>query len=160
MNIHPDVLIADFIQVAALAGIIITAQDVEYEILPAPHTRPKKLPVGKMAVYVFCTADKCLKVGKVGMKSHARFTSQHYSPGSAKSNLAKSLLNDKTSVGVSSLFFLADDVTDLSENNVGTWIAQNTTRYHFYLDEARPRLLLSLLEVFLHCRLQPIFEGG
>src|SRR4028119_878965 len=95
MNINFEELIADFVKVAALCGIRISIDDVQFEALPAPHQRPKTLPIGKKAVYVFCTASQCLKVGKVGLRSRARFTSQHYHPGSSISNLAKSLLNDK-----------------------------------------------------------------
>jgi len=47
-----------------------------------------------MAVYVFSKGPDVLKVGKVGAKSQARYTSQHYNPGSAMSTLAASILAD------------------------------------------------------------------
>ena len=70
----------------------------DFEIIDRdiPHTPPTALPPNKNAVYTFyCPNETCfLKIGRVGYKSQARFTSQHYNPGSAKSNLAKSLLQD------------------------------------------------------------------
>jgi hypothetical protein len=68
-------LIADFCKVAALAGVPVSESDILYESLSAPHIRPKRLPAGKKGVYVFASATRCLKVGKVGPKSAARFTS-------------------------------------------------------------------------------------
>ena len=147
MNIDTEAIKADFVQVAALAGIILRFEEVECESLMAPHKPPKGLPKGRMAVYAFCTSDECLKVGKVGKNSHARFTSQHYNPDSSGSNLAKSLLNDKTKQG-------------LDRENIKAYIMQNTTRYHFFLDATQPSALLSLLEAYLQCRLHPVYEGG
>lgn len=157
MWVVSEELIADFVHVAILAGFELDMADIEYEVLEAPHRRPSTLRPGKQAVYVFCTASHCLKVGKVGSRSAARFTYQHYNPGSARSSLALSLINQWT--------VLQDDVrlaweNEVTASNVGAWIEQNTTRYHFFIDEAQPRLLLSLLEVFLQCRLRPLFEGS
>lgn len=152
-------LIEDFVRVATLSGFALTVSDIEYETLPAPHVRPRRLPPGKMVVYVYATTDQCLKVGKAGENSRARFTSQHYIPKSSKSNLAKSLLADLASVGTNSRFFTVDNCTGLSADTIGNWVMENTTRQHFYLDSTYPPQLLSLLEVFLQCRLQPLFEG-
>ncbi len=69
VNINGAELIHRFVQLTALCDVPLAAHDVEYETLPAPHKRPKRLPSGKMAVYVFCLPDGCLKVGKVGAKS-------------------------------------------------------------------------------------------
>lgn len=143
--VDQDQLISDFIQVANLAGIPISQPDVMYKVLPVPHEPPTRLPQDKKAVYVFCTMTECLKVGKAGPKSHARFTSQHYLPTSSRSNLAKSLV--RTNV-------LSADA------DTRVWIRQNCTRHHFYLDASQPTALLNLLEAFIQCRLKPTYEGG
>lgn len=158
-----DALIADFCQVADLSGVPTAPGDIIYEVLPAPHKRPKRLPLGKKAVYVFATAHRCLKVGKVGPKSAARFTSQHYLPKSCQSNLAKSLL--ALAVGASVAQTGGDAEIDarfaaLTDADVGGWISQNTSRHHFFLRADAPKSLLTLLETFLQCRLDPLFEDG
>ena len=160
MDIQPEKLIEDFTQVAALAGISITTYDIRCEILPAPHKRPAKLPAGKKVVYVFCAGGKCLKVGKAGLKSHARFSSQHYLPKSCQSNLAKSLLADLSGESAFRLYFTADTGAGLTHSNIGQWMEQHAARYHFFVDETQPAPLLSLLEIFLQCRLRPVFESG
>ena len=47
----------------------------------------------------------------------------------------------------------------LSERDIESWIENNTTRYHFFVDADVNDLVLSLFEVFAHCRLKPLFEG-
>lgn len=143
----PQQLIKEFRKVAAIAGIQMPKTAVTFERLGAPH-KPSRLPNGKMAVYVFCFNGECLKVGKAGPKSHARFTNQHYSSRSSRSNLAKSLLacTDQHYVG-------------LTEKTVGRWIKGNVERTDFLLDARYGIAVLTLLESFLQCKLEPKFEG-
>jgi hypothetical protein len=101
------------------------------------------------AIYSFFWSGRCLKVGKVGDKSHARFTSQHYMPGSSNSNLAKSLLKVKIKL----------QLPTLSEENVGEWIERHTDRVNVFIPRSFGIPILSLLEVFMQCRLTPMFEG-
>ncbi len=102
-----------------------------------------------MAVYVFVWSGRCLKVGKVGPKSQARFTSQHYRPASSNSNLAKSLVAGHEKLGLS----------DITDSNVGAWIKGNVDRVNFLLSAECGIPTLTLLESFLQCRLNPFFEG-
>jgi hypothetical protein len=156
----PDALIANYVIIAGIAGLELTASHVDYEYLPAPHKRPR-LPARKMAVYVFEAGGKCLKVGKVGPKSHARFTSQHYLPNSAKSNLARSILSMARHGKVPSpgISIFTDSWSVLDDLTVSEWLLTNTSRHHFYLNSDLHSSALSLLESFLHCRLKPMFEG-
>lgn len=144
-----NIIKTDFLHVAELAGIQINDEDIQIENLIAPHTPPSSLPNGRMAVYVFFWNNQCLKVGKVGSKSQARFTSQHYHHKSSNSNLSKSVLKDKSAMGIS----------QIDEESVGDWIRQNTDRINFLLPDKLGIPTLSLLEAFLHCRMQPRFEG-
>jgi hypothetical protein len=143
-----NILVGDFLKIAALAGVNLNADDVYVEQLPAPHKSPTKLPTGKMAVYIFVYGDIVLKVGKVGPKSNARYTSQHYT-GSAPSTLAKSLITRGGEIGVDEL-----DMTTVS-----LWIKENTDRMNILLNADIGMPVLGLLESYLHCRLQPVFEG-
>ena len=152
-------LTSDFLEVARIATISISPDDINVELLPTPHRRPKKLPNGVQAVYWFSVANICLKVGKAGVLSNARFASQHYNPNSSNSNLAKSILNSKErlkTVFPEEIFSSIDSITDLS---VGNWIEENTTRCNIYLDAKFDDFVMSFLEIFLQCRLKPIFEG-
>ncbi len=140
----------DFIEVARLAGIPLRADDLIVESHRAPHKPPTRLPAGKSAVYVFCHEGRTLKIGKAGPNSNARYTSQHYSSGAAKSTLAASILNHGSKIGI-------HRVTEPTV--VGSWIKENPDRYNFLLDSSYPIRLLTLLESFLQCRLNPAFEG-
>lgn len=140
---------SDFIRVAEIAGIHASAGDILVETHKAPHSPPNRLPKGKMAVYVFSLGERCLKVGKVGPRSQARYTSQHYKPNSSKSNLAKSILDHKDELGV----------VHIDELTVGDWIKNNTDRINFILEARLGVPVLTLLEAFLQCRLKPLFEG-
>ncbi len=144
-----DQIAADFRQVARLAGVELPNTAIIVEKLPAPHLPPQKLPAGKVAVYVFARGDQTLKVGKVGTKSHARYTSQHYNAGSATSTLAASILSD---AGAHSLN--PDDLVGL-----GSWIRTNVDRVNFLIDESYGRHVLALLEAFIQCKLEPKYEG-
>lgn len=142
-------LVAHFIQIAKIADVTISEQDIIVEKLSAPHSPPKDLPEGKITVYIFFWKDQCLKVGKVGQRSQARYTSQHYNPNSSQSNLAKSILKDKSNLGL----------VHINEESVGNWIKQETTRINFLLNEDLGIYVLSLLEAFLQCKLKPRYEG-
>lgn len=142
-------LLEDFRKVVTLAGVSLPPAALSFETLPAPHTPPSALPSGKAAVYVFVWSGRCLKVGKVGPKSQARFTSQHYSPASSNSNLAKSLVAGHGKLGLSGI----------TESNVGAWIKTNVDRVNFLLNVESGIPVLTLLESFLQCRLNPVFEG-
>ncbi|MCH8097945.1 MAG: hypothetical protein IID53_12790 [Proteobacteria bacterium] len=149
MNWSPEQLLKDFLVVAEIAGLKIEQEVVSIEILIMPHKPPSSLPKGKMAVYVFSEVNRVLKVGKVGRRSQARYTSQHYNPGSAPSTLAASILKDEDAV----------KRYGVNDGNVSDWIKKNTDRVNFILDAQLGVRALTLLEVFVQCRLNPVFEG-
>ncbi len=142
-------IIGDFSTVASKARLNIGANDIRIEVLQRPHRPPTSLPRDSMAVYVFLWNERCLKVGKVGPRSNARYTSQHYNPWSSKSNLAASILKNKEDLGLS----------DMTDENVGAWIKKETTRVNIILPADLGVPVLSLLESFTQCRLRPEFEG-
>jgi hypothetical protein len=141
--------VGDFGKVAALAHAELSIDSIIVEIFRQPHRPPASLPSGKIAVYAFFHNGRALKVGKVGPKSAARYTSQHYNPASAQSTLAHSILVNAASVGASSI----DDST------VGDWIRNHTDRVNLLLPASLGLPTLSFLESFLHVRWKPLFEG-
>lgn len=146
-------LLDRFISAVRLAGCDdLRAIDVRVDTwLPGQHTRAA-LDSKTMAVYVFTYGATCLKVGKVGANSLARFTTQHYLPGSSRSNLARSLSHADGWARV-------PGVPALTIDTVGQWIMDHTTRTNFILHERFGMPVLNLLEAFLQCRLRPVFEG-
>jgi hypothetical protein len=114
------------------------------------------------AVYVFSLTEsygegaagrgRVLKVGRLGPRSDARFRSQHYSPKSSGSNLAKTLLAARVLWQ-----YLA--IEGLPEANVKDWILSNTGRDHFFLSEAHADAL-PMLETYVRGVLGPVFGGG
>jgi hypothetical protein len=111
------------VRVAKLAHVTKANAAIEAEVLQKPHVPPSALPTGKMAVYVFLWDEWCLKVGKVGPRSHARYASQHYNPHSSKSNLAKSLLKHKSKL----------ELSTLTDATVGSWIKGKRTESTSFL---------------------------
>jgi hypothetical protein len=109
-------------------------------------------------VYVFLLGDTCLKVGKAGPRTAARFCSHHYGLH-APSTLAKSILAHLEEVAALLPMEKAAEALALSEHSVAGWIETNTCRMNVLLPSSTGAFALSLLEAFLHCRLQPIFEG-
>jgi hypothetical protein len=87
--------------------------------------------------------------GKVGPKSQARYISQHYNAASARSTLAASLIHDARMASV----------TGFSTAMPGDWIMRATCRVNILVPMQMGPALLSLLEAFLHVRLNPIYEG-
>jgi hypothetical protein len=57
--------LSDFRTVADLAGIRLCDNDIQVEELAAPHVAPSRLPVNKMAVYVFSRGSKILNTRKI-----------------------------------------------------------------------------------------------
>lgn len=149
MTWDPNEVLADFATVARLAGVTLAASDIRVEELPAPHTPPSRLPAGQMAVYVFSLGADVLKVGKVGAKSQARYTSQHYNPGSAQSTLAASMIAEAERLGLS----------DAERAEIGNWIRANVDRVNILIPVDQGVPVLTLLESFLQCRLRPRYEG-
>lgn len=145
----PDQTLADFATVARLAGVSLATDDIRIEALPAPHEPPKRLPAGKMAVYVFTYGDDVLKVGKAGPKSQARYTSQHYNPGSARSTLAASIIADAERIGLS----------EADRAKIWNWIQTHVDRVNILLPAELGVPVLTLLESFLQCCLRPRYEG-
>lgn len=149
MSVSFEALIADFHAVARLSGLALSSDAISVQHLPAPHKPPGSMPAGKCAVYIFLWNGRCLKVGKAGPKSHARYCSQHYNHSSSMSNLSKSLLASRE----------AFSLHELRDEEIGSWIKTNTERVNLVLDTKYGVPVLTLLEAFVQCRLSPHFEG-
>ena len=147
MKWKPEEILDDFVRVARLAHVPVERNAIRIEILRKPHA-PSRLPKGRMAVYVFSDRDRVLKVGKAGPRSQARYSSQHYT-GSADSTLSGSLLADPDMVSRHGL----------DPHTVSNWIRQNTDRVNFTLAAQAGPFVLALLETFVQCRLNPLYEG-
>jgi hypothetical protein len=154
-------LLDEFRGAAELVGLLDPAVALAHEHLGAPHRPPSKLPPASTAVYVFslssaygatCAAgpDRVLKVGKVGANSAARFCSQHYLPGSAGSNLAKSLLNER-------VLWPYLGIEQLDVGGVKAWMCEHLDRDHIFV-AGRPGLEREI-ERYFRGRLGPVFEG-
>ena len=153
-----DQIISDFLMVSATANFPLRRDEIMIEFSPAPHARPKSLPTGMMAVYIFCTDTHCLKVGKAGAKTKQRYTYQHYNARSAPSTLAASLLGSGTRQDGNVGYWSSAYGMPATET-VGEWIEANTTRVNLLIKAQQSPFLLNLLEAFVQCRLRPVFEG-
>ena len=136
-------------EISEVLGKEILSTSYRFEFLGVPHSAPKSLDDGKMAIYIFKYKDTYLKIGKVGAKSKARYTSQHYLPNSSISNLAKSILKDESFLNVHAI----------TEKNVGEWIKDNCQRINILIDKELGHFALSLIEAMLHYKYQPKYEG-
>jgi hypothetical protein len=130
-----------------LANVNVNDSQIEIISNEYPHQAPT-LPKDKMAVYAFFYKDKCLKIGKVGQNSNARYNSQHYNPQSSKSNLAKSIISDKSF-----------PIKGIKIENIGTWIRENTQRVNIIIDNKIGVLALNFIEAFSILYFNPKYEG-
>jgi hypothetical protein len=158
VEVDPKEMTDAFLHVAELARVQLASAQVRHELLPAPHRRPSSLPAGTQAVYAFLLGERCLKVGRAGPKTQARFTSQHYGMN-ARSTLAKSILANPRRLVELLPPERRDEVATLNEATAGAWIERNTARLHIFLPTSAGALTLALLEAFVQCRLIPVFEG-
>lgn len=145
-------------EVARLARVDLQSHNIKNEFLPAPHRRPSSFPPGTQAVYAFLLAESCLKVGNAGPKTQARFTSQHYGLD-APSTLAKSILRDPLKVANLFSSEQRSEVQLLDGSSIGSWIEKNTSRVHICIPAEAGHFTLGLVEAFIQCRFQPVFEG-
>jgi hypothetical protein len=145
------------ISVARLSGVTLEPTDITIESLPAPHKRPRGIPSGKQVVYAFFLGSCCLKVGKAGPKTQARFTSQHYGEN-APSTLAKSILKEKSLMSGLLEDGRRNEIEFLTSDSVGRWIETNTARVHVFIPVSVGSFILGLFESFLQCRFNPLFE--
>ena len=158
MKIDINGIKTSFIAAARLARLDLSAEQVEVHLLPAPHRPPTFLPAGQQAVYCFLLGEGCLKVGKAGAKTKARFTSQHYS-GSAPSTLAKSIIKDRSRMRSLVAEAGHEEIEALDINSVGTWLEKNASRLHLLLPAGAHGCALNFAEAFLQCWLRPVYEG-
>ena len=144
---YPDAIFRCIKNASVALGRTIDTTKVKVCDRGVPHKAPK-LPDNTMAVYAFIYNDTFLKIGKVGKNSGPRYTSQHYNPGSASSNLAKSILEDgeMRSLGI-------------TEENVGEWIKNNCRRIDIEMDADLGTFALGLVEAVLHYKYMPKYEG-
>lgn len=156
----PNALLAEFVVAARAAGLGEWSGRLDHECLKAPHSTPRFRHCP--AVYVFSLspqygsqvpagANRVLKVGKVGANSAARFTSQHYLPNSAMSNLAKSLLTER-------VLWPFLGINELTPQTVRAWMFNNLERDHVFVPVDAGGLARDL-ERYLRGRLGPVFEG-
>jgi hypothetical protein len=132
----------------ALLGKESDADKIKVVDLGVPHT-PRKLDTGTMAVYTFNLKGNFLKIGKVGSRSPARFTYQHYRASGSSSTFAKSLLGD---LSMRETYFL-------NEGNVGGWIKEHCQRIDILIPVELGIFTLNLVEAVLHYKYEPMYEG-
>jgi hypothetical protein len=135
------------LHVIQLAGVPILEGQIRMIDQGVPH-RPSSLPKGTVGIYLFFFQYECVKIGKAGSKSNARFLSQHYNPESSQSNLAKSIVLDNNF-----------SYKQLSKENIGDWMKSNLRRVDFLIDESLGIFVPNFVEAFLHLCLKPRYEG-
>jgi len=141
--------IPDLVSALKICGTQMSDADFELEDMGVPHSPPTTLPKDKMAVYIFLHGEQCLKVGKAGPKSNARYTHQHYGTGRAQSTLAKSIVKNPGRIGMEKM----------NDAEVGAWIKSQTRRINIILDSEHDRNILNFVEAFYILRLKPVYEG-
>jgi len=130
----------------------------EAKYLAAPH-QPNALPPNKQGVYVHLAPKGCLKVGKAGPRSKARFNSHHYCANKTKSCLANSILDDR--LPLKNLFDkpLHKEIDSISQLNISSWLKKNTSRMEFLIPATEDIHMLNFLEAFIQLKLKPVYEG-
>lgn len=158
MPLEPEEFLDALAVAGRLAGAGFERQELGHEVLSCPHQRPRALPAGTQAIYVFLLGDTCLKVGKAGPDSHARFATQHYG-SNAPSTLAQSIIRDRSHVLRLTTTEARAEVEALTIESVGRWLQRRTSRFHVLLPAHAPACALTFAEAFTQCRLRPVYEG-
>lgn len=161
MGIELNGILSEFATVAQRLDLPGWPTTLEIENPPAPH-KPKALPPGFGAVYIFALSDAStaqagpgcvLKVGRVGPNSNARFQSQHYSPTSSRSNLANSIL------GYPALWSWLG-IDHLDPPTIRDWMLTHLDRAHVYVPASSAELIPQL-EMYVRARLGgSVYEGS
>ena len=121
---------------------------------------PTTLQTGDCGVYVFMVGEHCVKVGKAGSQSKARWSSHHYNlDKTTPSTLPKSIIKNK--VKFKELFSSEQhhEIDSLTKSNIKKWIKNNLSRIEFLIKDNEDSFALNLLEALAQYRLQPLFEG-
>jgi hypothetical protein len=134
------------VETSTIIGTPLDEDDFYILYQPKNHI-PKKLPKKKIAVYSFVYNGIFLKIGQAGIKSNARYQSQHYYPSSSNSNLAKSILNDPMFKNF------------LNEDMISGWIKENCERYDIIINSYLGKNTLNYIEGMLHMKYNPKYEG-
>lgn len=135
-------------EISAQLGNPITADDYAIEDLGCPHIKPKNLPKGYAAVYMFAYNGEWLKIGKANAKSKARYTSHHYG-FNAKSTLSKSLAADQTM-----------SEYGICRENSRAWVEQNTYRINILIKAEKGKAATELIEAMMQYKFRPRYEGA
>lgn len=135
-------------EISARLGNPIMSDDYYIEDLGCPHVKPKNLPKGYAAVYMFAYNGEWLKIGKANSKSQARYTSQHYG-FNAMSTLSKSLATDP----IMSKY-------EIYKDNSRAWVEQNTYRINILVKVEMGKAATELVEALMHYKFRPKYEGA
>jgi hypothetical protein len=73
--------------------------------------------------------------------------------------LAKTILANKTLIAGMAGPQGAASITSLDDSSIGSWLENSTARFHILCPQEAYGPALSLLEAFVQCRLDPLFEG-
>jgi hypothetical protein len=158
----PGVLITEFGEAAAKAGIDGWPCPLRFETLPAPHVKPL-LPPGRAAIYVFavsteygrsapCGPGTVLKVGRVGPNNNRRFSRSHYRTDVPTiSTLAQSLLAHP-------VLWPWLGIQHLDAIGVENWMLTNLDRIHFFLPGDHRHVRVAL-EIYVRARVGSVYEG-
>lgn len=131
-----------------IPGLVQSAEwsNVVVQFSANPHARPKPLRDKQRVVYAFFQGTTWLRIGQTSYSP--RSTSQHYGTRRAGSTLAKDIWTNKEDFG-----FVGN------EEDIDAWIFSNVGRADIVLPAHWPAPVASLLEAYLHYRLNPRFEG-
>ena len=138
-----DKLIQDVF--TALGRRIRAGKDYEIVDRGVPHTPPKELPPGKMAICTFSYDGRFLKIGKVGSKSSALFISQHYN-----SKWARKVFADK---------LIDDEGMEQRKTKCKDWIKENCRRIDILVDAEIGDFTLELVEAVLRYHCKPKYDA-
>lgn len=145
------------LEAASLGQVELRGPEVQIRFQDPPHDRPR-FPYWAQALYVFRFQDLCLKVGRAGPNSRARFTTHHYTGSTAYSlpnvinDCAEPLATELSRGEVQTLEALPVD-------RVGEWVAKNCGRINILFPSDHPRTTAKLLEAVLQARFDPCYEG-
>lgn len=151
-----DALIETCIAVAKLAGRDVSRGQIKDDCLDAPHKRPSE--DAAPLIYIFLLFDNPLKVGK-SIAIRGTRVGNHYNP-KTKSSLARAILQCKAPIKQLCPQEMHREIDALEwKEQVESWMERNLTLVRLRFDRRIDPMVVELLEIFLQCKLRPLFEG-
>ena len=151
-------LIQVCLEVSKLAGRAISRDQIEEDWQNAPHKKPSEDQM--RFIYIFMLPNnEPLKVGMSAFAGRHTELGHQYRPGKG-GTLAHAILRCKKKIMDHCPTDMHSELDQLGEGRIESWMVNKLDLIKFRFEKNVDPMAIALLEVFLQCKLNPVFEGA